>query len=69
MTDDDDALLFLQKWRSCEDFETFIRSENFRRILAAMDLASQSPEFNVSTVSSTEGMNLIEKLRLSPQTS
>lgn len=63
--DDDDALLLLQEWRSQEDLDKFIRSSDFRRVLAAMDLASQPPEFSVNTVSSRAGMELVERLRLS----
>jgi quinol monooxygenase YgiN len=66
-TDDDDALVLLQEWQSREGLDKFIRSRDFKRILAAMDLASQSPEFSVNTVSSRDGMELVEKLRLTPQ--
>ena len=66
-TDDDDALLLLQEWRSQEDLDKFIRSRDFKRVLAAMDLASQLPEFSVNTVSLKSGMKLVEKLRLNSQ--
>jgi len=66
-TDDDDALVLLQEWRSQEDLDKFIRSRDFKRILAAMDLASQPPVFTINTVSSRSGMELVERLRLSSQ--
>ena len=66
-TDDDDALVLLQEWRSQQDLDKFIRSRDFKRILAAMDLASQSPEFSINEVFSRDGMELVEKLRLAPQ--
>ena len=66
-TDDDDALVLLQEWRSQEDLDRFIRSHDFKRVLAAMDQGNRAPEFCVNTVSSKAGMELVEKLRLSSQ--
>ena len=65
--DDDDALLLLQEWRYQEDLDKFIRSRDFKRILAAMELASQTPEFCVNTVTSKSGWEFVEKLRLDLQ--
>ena len=64
-TNDDDALLLLQEWRSQEDLDKFICSHDFKRVLAAMDLGNRAPEFCVNTISSKAGMELVEKLRLS----
>ena len=66
-TDDDDSLVLLQKWQSQEDADKFIKSNHFKRVLAAMDLASQAPEISFNTISSEAGMEAIEKLRLAPQ--
>ena len=62
-TDNDDALLLLQKWRFQEDLDKFIRSQDFKRVLAAMDLADKPPEISFNTISSETGMEAIEKLR------
>jgi quinol monooxygenase YgiN len=63
-TDDDDALVLLQEWQSQEGLYKFIRSRDFKRVLAAMDLASRPPEISFNTVSSKQGYELIEKLLL-----
>ena len=65
-TDNDDALLLLQKWRSQEDLDRFIRSRDFKRVLAVMDLANKPPEISFNTISSEAGMEIVEKLRLGP---
>ena len=44
-----------------------IGSRDFKRIPAAMDLASQPPELSINEVSSRDGVELVEKLRLTPQ--
>ncbi len=68
-TDNDDALLLLQKWRSQEDLDKFIRSRDFKRVLAVMDLANNPPEISFNTISSEAGMEIVEKLRLGPDAS
>ncbi len=55
-TDDDDALLLLQEWRSEEGFERYIRSSEFKRILAAIDLGAESPKFSINRVLSRKGL-------------
>ena len=66
-TDNDDALLLLQKWRSQEDLDRFIRSRDFKRVLAVMDLANKPPEISFNRISSEAGMEIVEKLRLAPE--
>ena len=66
-TNDDDSLVLLQEWRSQDDVDKFIRSDHFKRVLAAMDLASQRPEISFNRVSSKAGMELVEKIRLGAQ--
>ena len=68
-TDDDDSLLFLQRWQSQKGLDKFIRSDFFKRIIAAMDLATQPPEISFNTVSSKAGMELIKELRLGTEVS
>jgi quinol monooxygenase YgiN len=66
-TEDDDSLVLLQEWKSLEDLNKFVLSRDFKRVMAAMDLASQVPEFSVNTVASKLGWEFVEKLRLPPQ--
>jgi quinol monooxygenase YgiN len=66
--DNDDELILLEKWHSQESMEDHIRSDEFRKVLAVMDLATRQPEFAFITVSSTAGMELVERLRCKPET-
>jgi len=61
--ENDDLMVLLEEWHSQEDLERHIRSDDFRNILAAMDLGSEPPIPEFHTVSSTAGMELIEKIR------
>ena len=61
-TQDDDTLLLLEKWKSQEDLEQHIKSDEFRKVMAAMDSACEPPEINFYETDSPEGMELIEKI-------
>ena len=53
----------LEKWETQEDLERHIRSEDFRKVLAVMDMASKPPEIEFDTVSESGGMEIIQALR------
>ena len=63
--DADDAarLAFVQEWESQEALDEHIRSDDYRKILAVMELASERPEITFIMASHTAGMELIERLR------
>ncbi len=61
--ENDDQMVLLEEWHSQEDLERHIRSDDFRNILAVMDLGSEPPIPDFHTVSSTAGMELIDKIR------
>jgi quinol monooxygenase YgiN len=60
---DDDAVTFIEEWKTREKLERHIRSENFRKILLAMDCASEKPEIRFNHIASVEGMELVRKIR------
>ena len=61
--EDPDELILLEQWSSKEGLEDHIRSDEFRKVLAVMDLASQEPEIAFVEGSSREGIELVERLR------
>ncbi|MCP4397904.1 MAG: antibiotic biosynthesis monooxygenase [bacterium] len=61
--EDEDALILLEEWKTQEDLDRHLRSDDYRRILAAMELASQAPEITFNTVSQTQGMEVIHAVR------
>jgi quinol monooxygenase YgiN len=66
--DNDDELILLEKWHSQESMEEHIRSDEFRKILAVMELAIKQPKIAFISVSSTAGMEFVERLRCEPET-
>ena len=59
----DDELILLEKWKSQQDLERHIRSDDFRKILTVMETAKRKPEINFITVGSKAGLELVEKIR------
>ena len=59
----DQAIVLCEEWSSPTAFHEHVRSDMYRRVLAALELASHPPEVCVHHVSTTEGMELIQQLR------
>ena len=57
------VFLLWQEWESRADLERHICSEEFRHILALIDLASEPPEIRFNTISKEEGIETIETVR------
>ncbi len=61
--DNDDELLLIEEWNAVPDLERHVASDEFRKIMAIMDMAVEPPEISFNTVSSVEGFELVEKIR------
>ena len=61
-TQNDDDLILLQKWDSQESLEEHFRSDEFRKILAVMDNASEPPEIFFNKVGTIEDFGMVEKV-------
>ena len=57
------AVVLVERWESEAALREHIRSESFRRILAAIELSCCAPEIRFDFVSRSDGMDLIERLR------
>jgi quinol monooxygenase YgiN len=59
----DDDLMLIEEWESMEEAEQHIGSDEFRKIMAIMDMAVKPPEILFHSISSTMGFELVEKIR------
>jgi quinol monooxygenase YgiN len=59
----ENSLTILEQWQSKAALNRFICSDEYRIILAIMELAQQSPEIHFFELSKIGGMEIIEKLR------
>jgi quinol monooxygenase YgiN len=62
-TFEEEAILYLENWESREDFERHVRSSQYDRILAALDLARDPPEIDFFDNTDRGGMEVIEAIR------
>ncbi|UCG06940.1 MAG: antibiotic biosynthesis monooxygenase [Desulfobacterales bacterium] len=65
-TDDPDTMILIERWHTRKDFEDHIRSDEYRRILALIDLSTEPPEIQLNQISQTEGLEAIEGIRAKP---
>lgn len=56
-------LMFEAIWENEEDMNHHLRSDDFRNVLLAIEMAVEMPEIRFSTVSRVTGMETIEKAR------
>jgi quinol monooxygenase YgiN len=61
---EDNVLMFEEVWRSEEDLERHLRSEEYRDLLLVMEMALKHPEVRFNTVSISTGIETIEKARM-----
>jgi quinol monooxygenase YgiN len=57
------AVVLVERWESHAALETHLRSEDYRRILGAIELSGGPPEVRFDYVSNSNGMGLIERSR------
>lgn len=62
-TNTPDTMMLFEEWKDWDSLESHIRSDSYRNILELMELSFEQPEIKFSRISSTKGIEVIEKLR------
>jgi len=57
------AILIEQLWKSGEELARYLRSEEYRKVLLVVEMAVEPPEIRFEEVSSSTGVETIEKAR------
>ncbi len=57
------SVIWLEEWSTQEDLERHLRSRQYMKILAALDMSDMRPEIRFDTVVETKGMQLIADAR------
>ncbi len=60
---DQDVITWMEQWNSQDDLNCHLRTPQYKRILAALDMSDVQPEIRFDTVVETKGMQLIEEAR------
>jgi len=61
--EDVNEYLIIERWETQTDLEEFIRSESYRKLLAAMELLAKPPEVKINAISYTAGLEAIKAAR------
>ena len=64
---EDRYVLFHERWSSFEAFERHARSALYERVLAAIDMASDSPDVRFECMERRWGLELVRDLRMKPE--
>jgi quinol monooxygenase YgiN len=57
------TLCYVEDWQTEEDLERHIRSDDYRKFLALIDLSSEPPELKFHKVSETFGIEYLSRVR------
>jgi len=60
---EDNVLQFEELWRSEEEFESYLRSDNYHKVLLVLEMALKQPEIRFDTISSSTGIETVGKAR------
>jgi quinol monooxygenase YgiN len=60
---EDNVLMFEEMWRNEEDLVQHLQSKEYQEVLLVMEMALKHPEVRFNTVSTSTGMETIEKAR------
>jgi len=58
------VIMLEEVWRTEEDLDLHIRSEEYRNLLLVMEMALKQPEIRFDTISSSTGIETIQKARI-----
>lgn len=61
--EDSNVLMIQSNWKACEDLERHIRSEEYHHLLLVLEMSVKQPEIRFDTISSSTGIESIEKIR------
>ena len=60
---ENNVLMLEEVWRAEEDLDLHIRSDEYRNLLLVLEMALKQPEIRFDTISSSTGIETIEKAR------
>jgi quinol monooxygenase YgiN len=61
--DNKNLIVFEEKWRSDQDLQRHLRSEEYRKVLLVMEMAIIPPEIRFDTITDSGGVEIIEEAR------
>jgi quinol monooxygenase YgiN len=63
-TEDPRALVLWEEWDTRDDLDRHLRSQEYRRVLAAIELSQEAPEIRFDAVETRSGFEVVEAARM-----
>lgn len=60
---DPDAVFLMEEWETRKQLDNRLKSHEYRIVLSLIDMSEKPPEFILSTISKTEGLETLEAAR------
>jgi quinol monooxygenase YgiN len=60
---DDEVIMYEEMWESEKGLDRHLRSQEYQNLLLVMEMALKHPEVRFNTISTSEGMEMIERAR------
>ena len=60
---DPDAVFLVEEWQTRKELDHHLNSQEYRIVLSLVDMSEKTPEFKISTISKTEGLEALEAMR------
>lgn len=61
--EDPRALVLLEEWDTQDHLDRHLRSDDYRRVLAAIELSQEAPQIHFDTVATRAGIEVVEAAR------
>ena len=58
-----DSVFLVEEWKTREELDRHLKSDQYRIVLSLVDLSEIPPVFQIRTISKTEGLEAIEAVR------
>lgn len=62
--EDSRRLVLWEEWDTQEHLDRHLRSEDYRRVLAAIELSQEAPQLRFDVVENTGGLEIVEAARM-----
>jgi quinol monooxygenase YgiN len=63
-SDEQHGILYEEVWRSEDEMQIHLRSQEYRNLLLVLEMALKPPEITFNKIISTSGVEIIEKVRM-----
>ena len=58
------AIVVMEEWDTRDDLDRHLRSKDYRRLLAAIELSQEAPEIHFDSVETRGGVEVIDAVRM-----